>query len=287
MKAVVGCLRESVLKTVIAETSDVDLDVTVHERIDSTNDWSLQQCRAGKGLPFVCFAEEQISGKGRRGKRWVMPAHSNIAMSLTWAFDLSHQSLSLLPLSVALAIVKTLEALDLSGVQIKWPNDVYVRGKKIAGILIEVQSIKKKSTNDGPLSAVVIGVGLNYDMSLLGSGAIDDGSANLPDLTDIKSEISMQNVEQVIDREAVASILLKNVISICQNFQQNSKQNLDTFRTRYDYCKGKVVEIILDSQEKVSGVAQGVNECAELIVMIDGKNRTFNSAEVSVKTDPQ
>jgi BirA family biotin operon repressor/biotin-[acetyl-CoA-carboxylase] ligase len=282
---VVGYLRESVLRAVIAETSDLDLDVTVHERIDSTNDWSLQQCKVGRDLPFVCFAEEQISGKGRRGKRWVMSARSNIAMSLVWSFDLTHQPLSLLPLSVALAIVKTLEALNLTGVQIKWPNDVYVHGKKIAGILIETQPIKKKSSSSGSLSAVVIGVGLNYDMSPLSSGVIDGGPESLPDITDIKSEFHLKDVEKIIDRDVVASMLLRDVISICKNFQQDSKQNLEKFRTCYDYCKNRAVDIILDNKEVVSGVVQGVNESAELIVMIDGKTRTFNSAEVSVKAD--
>jgi len=282
---VVGYLRESVLRAVVAETSNLDLDVIVHERIDSTNDWSLQQCKAGRDLPFVCFAEEQVSGKGRRGKRWMMSARSNIAMSLAWSFDLTHQPLSLLPLSVALAIVKTLEALNLTGVQIKWPNDVYVHGKKIAGILIETKSIKKKSSSGGYLSAVVIGVGLNYDMSSLSSGVIDGGSESLSEITDIKSEINLQDVEKIIDREVVASMLLRNVISICKNFQQDSKQNLEKFRARYDYCKNRAIDIILDNQEMVSGVAQGVNKSAELIVMIDGENCVFNSAEVSVKVD--
>jgi len=281
----VGYLRESVLRAVVAETSNLDLDVIVHERIDSTNDWSLQQCKAGRDLPFVCFAEEQVSGKGRRGKRWVMSARSNIAMSLAWSFDLTHQPLSLLPLSVALAIVKTLEALNLTGVQIKWPNDVYVHGKKIAGILIETKSIKKKSSSGGYLSAVVIGVGLNYDMSSLSSDVIDGGPESLPEITDIKSEINLQDVEKIIDREVVASMLLRNVISICKNFQQDSKQNLEKFRARYDYCKNRAIDIILDNQEMVSGVAQGVNKSAELIVMIDGENCVFNSAEVSVKVD--
>jgi len=282
---VAGYLRESVLKAVVAEMSDLDLDVTVHERIDSTNDWSLQQCKAGRGLPFVCFAEEQISGKGRRGKHWLMTARSNIAMSLVWAFDLSQQSLSLLPLSVALAIVKTLEALNLTGVQIKWPNDVYVHGKKIAGILIETRPIKKKSSSGGCLSAVVIGVGLNYDVSSLSSRVIDGGSESLPEITDIKSEINLQDVKKIIDREVVASMLLRNVISTCKNFQQDSKQNLEKFRVRYDYCKNRSIDIVLDNQAIVSGVAQGVNKNAELIVMIDGENCTFNSAEVSVKVD--
>ena len=287
-------LQADVLKAVVAEKNNVDMDVVVHESIGSTNSWSLKQCRAGKILPFSCFAEDQTLGRGRRGKQWMMSAQSNIAMSLSWPFVLSHQQLHLLPLSIALAIVETLEDLNLKHVQIKWPNDVYVQGKKIAGILIETQPIKEnpslEKANDGLLMggrqiAVVIGVGLNYDMSLFASSLQGDGYQILPELTDIRHEIKMQAIEQKIDRVMVAATLLQHVVAVCQSFQQDAKYFLEKFRSRYDYCKNKTVEITLDNKETVSGIALGVNEGAELIVLVDGKERAFNSAEVSVKAD--
>ena len=109
-----GHLQANVLKTVVAETRKIDMDVMVHEVIDSTNSWSLQQCRDGKTLPFACFAENQTSGKGRRGKQWIMSAYANIAMSVSWSFGSPRQQLHLLPLSIALAVVKTLEKLNLA-----------------------------------------------------------------------------------------------------------------------------------------------------------------------------
>jgi len=145
----------------------IAMDVTELETVDSTNSWCLRRCETGKALPFVCFAQEQTSGRGRRGKQWHMAACSNIAMSVAWPFATSDRSLPLLPLSIALAIAETLEALNLKQVQIKWPNDVYVQGVKIAGILIETQPVKnRQNNNDEKQLAVVIGIGLNYDMSL-------------------------------------------------------------------------------------------------------------------------
>ena len=140
------------------------LDVVVHDTIDSTNTWALKECKGGRSLPFVCFAEQQTEGKGRRGKAWVMPPGSNVAMSLAWSFVLPYQSLQLLPLSIAMAIVETLESFGLKRVQIKWPNDVYVDGVKIAGVLIETKILKSNADNKNTI-AVVIGIGLNYDMS--------------------------------------------------------------------------------------------------------------------------
>ncbi|GMR01667.1 MAG: hypothetical protein BMS9Abin19_1084 [Gammaproteobacteria bacterium] len=276
-------LQVDILKAAAAEKLDVALNVVVHKSIDSTNSWCLRQSKSGKTLPFACFAEEQTSGRGRRGKRWFMSAYSNIAMSLTWPFVLSKQPLHLLPLSIALAIVETLESLGIKHVQIKWPNDVYVQGKKIAGILIETQPIKDGQVNenvtDGKHVAVVIGLGLNYEMLRHDQMKIDE----LLVLTDICEQIKSQKVATKPERNVVASALLHNVVTVCQEFRLLSRKNLEKFRASYDYCKQKKVEIILDNDEMLSGIAQGVNDNAELIVLVEGGQRVFNSADVSVR----
>lgn len=282
-----GYLQADSLKAAVVEKFDMSLNVVVHKSIDSTNSWCLQQSKAGKVLPFACFAEEQTSGRGRRGKHWLMSAHNNIAMSLTWPFALSKQPLHLLSLSIALAIVETLESLGIQHVLIKWPNDVYVQGKKIAGILIETQPIKDGQVNkyftDGKHVAVVIGLGLNYEMLLYDQMRTNE----LPVLTDICEQIRSQKIAIKPERNIVASALLCNVISVCQNFRQVSGKNLEKFRASYDYCKQKKVEIILDSKEVLSGVAQGVNDNAELLVSIEGEQRVFNSADISVRADEE
>jgi len=285
-------LRSNVLEKAIAETCSLGMDLTVHKSIDSTNSWSMQQCKEGKTMPFACFAESQTMGRGRRGKRWYLPANSNIAMSVCWSFDQSSLQIHLLPISIALAIVETLERFKIAKVQIKWPNDVYVQGKKIAGILIETQAIKGKLMEEEAINnsglkkhqlAVVIGVGLNFDMSSLD---LSD-SGILPAFTDIESEMAKQHIEHKASREEVASVLLQNVVSTCQCFRQNAEKNLQQFYARYDYCKNKVVDLMLENGDVLSGIARGVNENAELMVEINGESRVFNSVDVSVKTSPQ
>lgn len=68
-----------------------------------------------------------------------------------------------------------------------------------------------------------------------------------------------------------------------QGYLSEPERYLERFRTRYDYCNEKSVDVVLDNQQVLSGVAQGVNDNAELLVLIDGEQRVFNSAEVSVK----
>ena len=275
------------LKAAAAEAGACHMDVVVHDSIDSTNSWSMQQCKTGKALPFACFADEQTSGRGRRGKQWVMSPGSNIAMSVTWPFDSSYQQLFLLPLSIAIAIVDTLVSLKLQQVSIKWPNDVYVQGKKIAGILIETQVITEKQVSATAAAtghvAVTIGVGLNYDMSALEF----DESRLLPAFTDVCEQLVLQSVDFKPDRTFVASTLLRHVIKVCQNFQQDSVQYLEKFRRQYDFCKDKNIEIIMDDGQVLSGIACGVSDNAELQVLIAGRQYVFNSAEVSVKAAPE
>lgn len=279
----VDCLRTGDLKAVVVSRFDVIMDVVVHQSIDSTNSWCLQQSKSGRTLPFACFAEEQTSGRGRRGKSWLMLSGRNIAMSLAWPFVLLEQPLHLLPLSVALAIVATLEDMGLKQVQIKWPNDVYVQGKKIAGILIETQPVKNAQAGEnvivGKYVAVVIGLGLNYEM--LNCVQLESGQPLV--LTDICEQLQLQGVAEKPARETVASELLCRVVAVCQNFKQASLENLEKFRASYDFCQQKEVEIILDNNERLFGLAQGVSDNAELLVLIDGELHSFNSAEVSVR----
>jgi len=279
----VDCLRADNLKSTVMSKFEVLQDVIVHQSIDSTNSWCLQQSKSGRKVPFACFAEEQTSGRGRRGKRWLMSAHSNVAMSLAWPFALPVRLLHLLPLSVALAVVETLEGLGIRYVQIKWPNDVYVRGKKIAGILIETQSVAGKYASIGVAAGktvvVVIGLGLNYRMR---DFELTNGGKPLM-FTDVCEQFALQKIAIKPERNIVASALLCNVVSVCQNFIRASEENLKKFRSSYDFCRQKKVDVILGDGEVLSGVAQGVNDDAELLVMINGELRAFNSAEVSVQ----
>ena len=269
-------LQAGVIKAAVIENNNLDIDVVVHRTIGSTNSWSLQECRSGRALPFACFAEQQTQGRGRRGKQWLMSPASNIAMSLSWRLPVSGMQLQLLPLSIAIAVVETLESLGLAHVKVKWPNDIMVQGKKIAGILIETQPV------DHDAIAVVVGIGLNYKMPVQ-KVLKQQGLAVFSEITDIERELSVQSVSRMTTRTVVAGILLQRVIDVMQNYLYDPGLCLEKFRAQYDYCKGKEVELVLDNGERLSGMAQGVNDGAELLVMIDAEERAFNSADVSVR----
>jgi BirA family biotin operon repressor/biotin-[acetyl-CoA-carboxylase] ligase len=131
----------------------MDWEVRRFDEIDSTNRWLSEQARAGAPAGLAAVADHQTAGRGRLGRTWEAPPGSNLLMSLLLRPDgLSADRRHLVVASVAVAAVKALERLTPQlEVGIKWPNDLVVEDRKLAGVLAE-------STPDG---AVVVGIGVN------------------------------------------------------------------------------------------------------------------------------
>lgn len=250
-----------------------ECSVSVFECINSTNEWALQKIRDGEPMPFACFAEQQTQGRGRRGKTWVSPPRCNIYMSLAWLFDAPVNQIGVLSLATGLGVVKTLEKIGIQRAMLKWPNDVLVDDKKIAGILIETAGASEKQTS------VVIGVGLNYHLP---DYRLSESSSELPDQpwTDI---VTLLKVEPEGGRNPLAGLLLQECMAICERIPQDRDELIDEFQNQYDACAQKVVSVILDNGEQLRGLACGLTSKGEIRILIDGKERVFHSAQISLR----
>ncbi|MEX0618726.1 MAG: bifunctional biotin--[acetyl-CoA-carboxylase] ligase/biotin operon repressor BirA [Pseudohongiellaceae bacterium] len=149
--------RERILAKLPPELAN-SLQIELALSIDSTNAEAMRHVQNGLRGPALFVAEQQSAGKGRRGRQWLSPMASNIYMSLVWPFDGSVSTLEGLSLITALAVVDALERNGCNGISVKWPNDVLLGGKKLAGILLELHG-----DMEGPLQ-VIVGVGLNVSM---------------------------------------------------------------------------------------------------------------------------
>src|SRR5690554_891663 len=130
------------------------------DSVDSTNAQLMRQLTAPAGdrVMQVCLAEQQTSGRGRRGRDWVSPYAQNVYLSVAVPFSDGAQKLEGLSLLVGLVLVEALEACGFQGCGLKWPNDILLEGRKLAGILVEI-------TGDLTADCVaVIGVGINVLM---------------------------------------------------------------------------------------------------------------------------
>lgn len=245
-----------------------ECSVSVFEHIDSTNDWVLGKCREGEPMPFACFADRQTQGRGRRGKAWMSPPECNIYMSLAWTFDVPVRQIGALSLAIGMAVVEALEKVGIQQAMLKWPNDVLVDDRKIAGILIETAKIKDTKTS------VVIGVGLNYHLPEQFSGVPDQP------WTDV---VSTLKAEPEGGRNFLAGLLLQQCIAMCKRIPQDSEELISEFQDKYDICARKEVSVILDNGEQLHGRACGITSMGEIRILIENKERVFNSAEISLR----
>lgn len=130
----------------------------ISDSIDSTNTEGLRLANSGCPAPFLVLAEQQTAGRGRRGRKWVSPYAQNVYYSLILRIESGLSQLEGLSLVVGLAVMRALRESGVQGAALKWPNDVLVGQKKIAGILLELVG------DPADICHVVIGIGINVNM---------------------------------------------------------------------------------------------------------------------------
>lgn len=236
------------------------------ERVDSTNNWALEVCGNQIELPAVCLAEQQLAGKGRNGRKWVSPYAKNIYMSLAAVFLCPVVKLSGLSIAIGVELVRLLRNHGVEAV-LKWPNDILVDGRKLAGVLVETR-VKAQSR-----VCVVMGVGLNCRMEDFDARAIDQ------DWIDLSRAMKDKPVP---GRNLLAAELINALVNVCIQFQESG---LDSWRdawNEFDACNAREVEII-EGECIYRGIGAGINEAGALKISVDGKIRELHSSEVSVR----
>lgn len=228
----------------------------------STNDYLSSEVKdIDVGKYHVCLAENQTAGRGRRGKSWISPFAKNISVSIGFLLEGGVEVLSGLSLVVGIAVAKTLEDLGVAGVSLKWPNDVFVGEKKIAGILLELSG--EATTN----WKVVCGIGLNVHMSDSDKVDIDQAWCSLDDSV-------------VLKRDVVVAKLLENLCIVLKKFKSDGFEVFMSEWSRFDMLAGKYVSVL---PNQIEGKVYGVNLQGALIIKNDKSEHIINAGEVSVR----
>jgi BirA family transcriptional regulator, biotin operon repressor / biotin---[acetyl-CoA-carboxylase] ligase len=234
----------------------------------STNADALAQLAGGGQAPFAVLAEYQSAGRGRRGRRWASPYGSNLYLSLGWRFGVGAPRLEGLSLAVGIAVAESLEATaGLSGkVRLKWPNDVWVDGRKIAGVLIELSGDLEDAC------AAVVGIGINGRLGDIAAAGIDQP------WTDLYRENG-----KIPDRSLLAADLLERLHHMLETFPD---KGFASWRERWlalDGLAGQRVSVTTASGS-VSGLGQGVDGSGALVLLgDDGRIERFHGGEVSLR----
>lgn len=231
--------------------------------VDSTNRYLMAAASQGAPSGRVVFAEQQTAGRGRLGRNWVSPFGCNLYCSLLWRFNPATSALSGLGIVVAVALVKTLSRY-VEGLAIKWPNDVLWHGRKLAGILLEMQG-----EANGP-AAVVIGFGVNVRMPVATGQQINQAWTDL----------CQAGVSQ-ISRNELAADIIEQLIDAIQSFERSGLREFITYWSEWDILRDQPVDIIL-ANRTVSGVARGIDETGGLRVETDGEVKSYLAGEASL-----
>lgn len=214
--------------------------------IDSTNSYLMQQPAPVPGRLRVAITDNQTQGRGRHGRTWVSPAGSGLCLSLAWAFAEKPANLPALTLAIGLGVIDALENTGVSGVQLKWPNDLIAGGGKLGGILTETQA------QAAGIVSVVTGIGLNLDLG--GDLEVDQPVADLA-----------RHASDAPSSEALAAQLIESLLDVFVTYGRSGLAPYLERWAQHDWLLGRAVSIDVPGPGP-SGIGAGVDVDGALLV---------------------
>ncbi len=235
------------------------------DEVDSTNVQCRRACSNNPIEGMVVAAEEQTSGRGRLGRSWISPKGTGIWMSIVLKPNISPMVAPRATLIGAAAVYTALKDMGIS-VGIKWPNDIVINGKKICGILTEMNAEIER------VNYVIMGIGINVNME------------SFPDELKEKATSLKNELGNEVDRKK----LVANILNNFEVFYEEFKNTGDISRV-IEICKegslliNKEVRVINGNNEVICTVID-IDDEGELIVKHkDGTIKRVISGEVSVR----
>jgi len=257
--------KAKILNDIADSHGDLPCELEIFQSIDSTNRYARERAEAKAISGAVVLAENQTDGRGRRGKTWVSPFAANLYMSIVWDFDQGAESLQGLSLAVGVGVRRTLVELGLKDVQLKWPNDIYIGGKKLGGILLEMIG------DPNGRCTVIIGIGLNVAMPSLAAQEIDQA------WTDLQAQFPSP-----ISRNTLTAKLVVTLFVLLKDFQRLG------FRAyRHEWEEADLLKnhpgTVRTVKESISGIVLGVDDSGALrLALSDGEVQRFFAGELSL-----
>ena len=237
----------------------------VFDQVDSTNAWLMNNINSVEHGQVV-LAEYQSAGRGRRGRAWQTPYAGQLCMSLLWRLQDGIEAAMGLSLAVGLAIVEALEATGVKDLGLKWPNDIYLGGKKLGGVLIELQGHANSEVS------LVVGLGINVRVASLQAEKIDQAFAQLE-----------TSAKYPINRTALAIAVVNSLSQMFEVFRLHGFAALQQRWNRYDIFAEQAVSLRFSEEREQKGKAKGVDKQGQLLLEIDGELKPFMAGEVSLR----
>ena len=244
----------------VAPRFDVD-DMAV---CDSSSSVLMARAEAGAPSGSVVVCDSQTAGRGRRGQSWIAPTGGSLAFSLLWRFAPGSLPPMGLSLAVGVAVARAVESLGIREVALKWPNDVLLGNRKLAGILVELAPARNRSL------AVVIGIGLNLALP-----------KDFPE--DIQATDLASRLPQPPSRHEVLAVLLRALAQALDTFQSGGFPALrDDWLARHAH-QDRPVRLLDEHAPTLEGLCRGVDEDGALLLETEAGLCRILVGEVSLR----
>ncbi len=272
-------LNEQVIKTQLQAYKISDIfsgEIYVFDSVTSTNllakDFASKNC-----TECVFIAEHQTQGRGRLGRNFFSPEGTGLYMSLVFSPSERIENPSLVTASAAVGVCRALKSECNADAQIKWVNDIFLKGKKICGILTEGILDEKK----GGIGSAVIGIGVN----------IAESSEGFPEeIASVAGSVFGKTCE-VIDKNKIASAIIFEVYNAVKSTFAGDKSAIKEYSHRSIFIAGQkltVFPVACSTEQSYEASYVGIDEQAHLIVeKSDGMRVALNSGEVTLRSSLQ
>jgi BirA family biotin operon repressor/biotin-[acetyl-CoA-carboxylase] ligase len=239
------------------------VDLEAYDVVGSTNTLLGELADKDAAHGAVRLAELQVQGRGRHGRSWQSPYGQNLALSLGVRLPMAPDELGGLSLCVGMAVADALRTVGVHGAALKWPNDVLVDGRKIAGILVEIHRA-------GTQTDVIVGVGINFRLAealrqQIGQPVID-----------------LEELGGGFSRNEVAGRLISSLVDFADGFAVSGFGPMRQAFDRLHWFHNRTCTLLIGEQ-RIVGRVRGVTDSGELALEIDGQVRTYNAGEVSLR----
>ena len=246
-----------------------DITYEYFESVDSTNDRIKAKAREEQPEGLVISAGTQTAGKGRIGRKWESPNHESISTSMLLRPDeISLESVPTITVVAAMAVRDALSRVyGLEGL-IKWPNDIVLGGKKICGILTEMEM------KEGNVWFVVVGIGVNVH------------NKNFPEEIAYKAtsvDLELEGTEKQGHRKELTKAIWESFKKYYNIFIET--EDMSGLKEEYEkYLANRGQRVRIEAQDNsYEATALGINNKGELVIEVDGKEEIIRTGEVSVR----
>lgn len=231
-------------------------------RVSSTQDVARAAAEAGAPEGFIALAEEQTRGRGRLGRSWISPPGVNLYLSILLRPEPSH--LRAIAMAAPLAVCYAVEATTPLRAAIKWPNDVLVNGRKLAGLLIETEF------SGEAVAFSIVGIGVNVNMETSRIAEIRETATSL-----------REELGHPVSREAVLIALLDHFDRLYTALREG--------RSSYEAWKARLITLGQEVRVRIGdrveeGLAEDVQDDGALVLRrADGSRLTIEAGEVTLR----